>query len=414
MMMRLLLKLSITFATLTLVGCASHTHEFVQSQVKTDLLQENWQTQVDTDPYKWKKHADNWLWFGNPNAQELANQNAPFSSAMSTMMVRVPDFTDIKVNGDFQVQIDGRFSHNSVYLYGPNEEIRQVVVEVKGHVLDIHRQVERPDDPQHVIVRIAIHNLQGLTHSGSGKVQGRFIRANPLVLTSEGKGDMILTGKINVKQINQTGSGDVTVLGAYTPFLKINSIGRGNININGRVGVAGITHTGSGNINIIGADTNALSIATSGYGKIGIKGITNLQQISASGDTSVYIYPVRSRNVYIYTKDRAVVGLAGNAKSLYIDSRGSSTFAGRYLHSGYTYIRAREWAHVNASADARAFAAADNNSSVYLIGYPEVISPYVNDNAVIIPIEPPPSTPTQVLEYKKTKAGRFGTETYLP
>ncbi len=408
------LLFSIIFFGLGLVGCASHTHEFVQSQVKNDLLQENWQPQVDTDPFKWKKHADNWLWFGNPNALEMANRNAAYSAAMSTMMVKVPDFTDVKVNGDFQVQLDGRFSHNSVYLYGPNDEIRQVVVEVKGHVLDIHRQMDTPDDPKHVIVRIAIHNLQGLTHSGSGKVQGRFIKANPLTLVSEGSGDTILTGRINVKRVEHTGSGDVTILGAYTPFLKINSSGSGTLNINGRVGVAGIVHSGSGNINIIGADTSGLSIAASGSGKIGIKGIANLQQVSASGDVGVYLYSVKSRNLYIYAKDRAVIGLAGETKSLYVDAKGSSTFAGRYLHSGYTYIRAREWAHINASADARAFAAAENNSSVYLIGYPEVISPYVNDNAVVIPIDPPPVTPAQVIDYKKANAAKFGTETYLP
>jgi hypothetical protein len=396
-----------------LAGCAAPSHQFVQSQIKTDLLQENWQGQIESDPYQWRKHADNWLWFGKPNSTEAANRNAPFSTAMSTMMVKVPDFTVVKVKGDFQVQLDGRFQHNSVYLYGPNEEIRQVVVEVKNHVLDVHLP-EDSTDPKHVIVRIAIHNLQGLVQSGSGKVEGRLIRANPLVLTSEGSGDLVLTGKINVKQINHTGSGDVTILGAYTPYLKIYSAGRGALNMKGRIGVAGIIHNGTGNINIAGADTNALSIWTQGAGKIGIKGVANVQQINAGGNTNVYLYAVKSKNLYVYARDKAIVGLAGQTKSLYVDAKGSSSFLGRYLHSKYTYVRAREWAHVNTAADIRAFAAADNNSSVYIMGYPDVISPYVNDNAVIVPIDPPPSTPTQLLEYKKKTVGRFGTETYLP
>jgi hypothetical protein len=407
-------KMGVLLISVLLVGCVTHTHEFVQTQVQQDKLQENWQRQVDTDPAQWKKQADDWLWFGAPTRTELADREAPFSAAMSTMMVRVPDFTKIKVNGAFQVQLDGRFQHNSVYLLGPNEELRQVVVEVKDQTLDIHRVDDKNKDPQHVIVRIAIHNLQSLTQGGSGKVEGRFIRANPLSLHSTGSGAVVLAGKINVKHIEQSGAGDITLLGAYTPFLKLESSGRGAVNISGRVGIASLVHTGSGDVNIIGADTNALEITAAGAGKIGIRGVANLQQVTASGDVKVYLYFVKSKNLYVYLRDKATVGLAGDTKSLYVDARNSALFAGRYLYSQYTYVRAREWAHINAGADDRAFAAADDNSSVYIIGRPQVISPYVNDNAVIIPIEPPPRTASQELRVEKKKAGRFGTETYLP
>lgn len=406
------LRIALVLGLLALVGCVSHTNDFVQSQVQNNLLQENWKSQVDQDPMQWRKHADNWLWFGTPNAIERGNRSAPYSAAISTMMVRVPDFTQIRVAGDFEVQIDGRFAHNSVYVQGPNEELRQVVVEVKDHMLDVH--LAPTTDPRHVIVRIAIHNLQGLVHNGSGKVEGRFIRANPLSLTSSGSGDLILTGKINVKHINQSGSGDVTLLGVYSPYLKIDSSGKGTMNLSGRVGVASINHTGSGDINIIGADTNGLSIWTSGSGKIGIKGVANLKQVTASGNTALYLYAVKSTDLYVYTRDKAVVGLAGDTKTLYIDARGTSTFAGSNLWSHYTYARTREWAHINTTADDRAFAAADNNSSIYIFGWPNVISPYVNDNAVIIPLDPPPRTPAQILRYEKKRARRFGTETYVP
>jgi len=407
-----MLKIALALNCFSIVGCVSHTHDFVQSQVQNNLLQENWSAQVDQDPMQWRKHADNWLWFGTPNAVERANRSAPYGDAISTMMVRVPDFTQIHVDGDFEVQIDGRFAHNSVYIQGPNEELRQVVVEVKDHVLDVHRAEVK--DPRHVIVRIAIHNLQGLVHRGSGKVEGRFVRANPLSLTASGSGDLILTGRINVKQIDQSGSGDVTLLGVYTPSLKIDSSGSGSMNLCGRVGVASIHHTGSGNINIIGADTNALSIWAGGSGKIGIKGVANLQQLTANGNASVYLYAVKSKDVYIYTRDKAFVGLAGQTKTLYIDARGTSTFAGSHLQSQYTYARTREWSHINTTAGDRAFAAADGNSSIYIFGWPNVISPYVNDNAVIIPLDPPPQTPIQLLRYQKKHARRFGSETYVP
>jgi len=406
-------KLILATLMLGLVACVSHTHDFVQSQVQDNLLREDWQSQIDTDPMKWNKHADNWLWFGTPNALERANRSAPYSAAMSTMMVRVPDFTRIQVNGDFEVQLDGRFQHNSVYLFGPNEELRQVVVEVKDHTLDIHLSPE-VQDPKHVIVRIAIQNLQSLTHNGSGKVQGRFVRANPLSITSNGSGDIVLTGKINLRHVYQTGAGDVTILGAYSPSLFVDSKGSGSLNISGRVGIESITHSGSGNVNIIGADTNLLNINATGSGKIGIRGIANLRKVSASDYVKVYLYLAKSDSAYAYLYDKAYVGIAGQTTNLYIDARGSSTFAGRYLHSEDTYVRTRDWAHVNVTANNRAFAVANGNSSVYVLSWPNVLSPYVTDNAMVIPIQPPPETPAQELRLKKKKAKRMGTETYLP
>lgn len=412
-MIRRSFKASIILLFSLLVGCITHTHEFIQSQVKDSLFEENWRSRVDTDPVKWKKHADNWLWFGQANSVEQEDRKAPYSDAMSTMMVRVPDFTQIVVNGDFQVQLDGRFQHNSVYLLGPNDEMRQVVVEVKDHTLDIHL-VEKNTDPRKVIVRIAIRNLQNLVQNGSGKIQGRFVRACPLLLTSTGTGDIILTGKLNVRRITQSGSGSITLLGVYTPALRVESTGSGSLNLSGRVGIESIKHSGSGDVNIIGADTNSLFITTTGSGKIGIAGIANVKQINASGDTSTYLYVEKSKDLYVYMNGNSTVGLAGETKNLYVDAKDTSSFLGRYLHSRYTYLRTRQWAHINAAADERAFAAANENSSIYLIGRPDVISPYVNDNAVVIPIEPPPETPTQVLEYRKKKAGKFGGETYLP
>ncbi len=405
-------KVAFLLSCLSLVSCVTHTNDFVQSQVQNNLLQENWKSQIDQDPGKWKKHADNWLWYGTPNSLERANRRAPYSDAMSTMMVRVPDFTQIRVDGDFEVQIDGRYQHNSVYLYGTNTELRQFAVEVRDHVLII-RRVEIKD-PRHVIVRIAIHNLQGLVQNGSGKVQGRFIRANPLSLTAAGSGDVILAGRINVKHVDISGSGDVTLLGAYTPFLRIDSSGSGTLNISGRIGVDTINHSGSGDINLLGVDTSSLSIGAGGTGKIGLKGVANLKQVTANGNVAVYLDQVRSQDIYAYVRDKAVIGVAGETKTLYIDARGSSTFAGTHLFSRYTYVRTREWAHVNTTADDRAFAAADDNSSIYIFGWPNVISPYVSGNAVVIPLEPLPRTPVQVLRYQKKHARRFGLETYVP
>ncbi|MCP6769734.1 hypothetical protein NL529_33295, partial [Klebsiella pneumoniae] len=71
---------------------------------------------------------------------EEANRQAPYADAISTTVVNVADFSQIKVNGSFQVQIFGTYGHNSVYVYGPNAGVSNVAVSVNGDKLSIRQK----------------------------------------------------------------------------------------------------------------------------------------------------------------------------------------------------------------------------------------------------------------------------------
>lgn len=354
----------------------------VHHELQENLLRESWQKKTMLDPQLWQKYSDDGLWLANPNTTKNLSPNLAFS----TMQVQVADFTKIKIHANCQVQIIGGSAHNDVVVFGPNAEVRQLAFIVHDNTLNITPADPKSADATHVVVRVAIQTLQELEHMGSGKVTVRFLNAAPLNISAKGSGNIMLTGKVNVRNLDQQGSGAITILGVYSPDLKIVDSGSGVINLQGRVGVSTIAYTGSGNINIVGVDSNALAIKALGSGQIVLKGKVKLNKITAGASSEIYIDKVNSKDLYIYLDDHATVGLNGVTDNLYVDSRRNSVFAGSSCFSNNSYLQTNFRAHINAIAKKRAFATARGQSSIYLIGKTDMIAPYLDDDGVIIPL----------------------------
>lgn len=369
---------------LSLASCAYRGNPFP----KSDLTEEHWMNSVDTNPNAWARGADRWFLTGDPTMAEEANASAPDSAAISTMLVKVSNFNNIKIEGPYQVQIFGAMDSNSVYVYGPNADVRQVAVEVRGNTLCIHtvKDAAYSRTTNRVIIRIGVVNLNSLVHRGSGRVEGRQVRSNNLAIVSSGNGNMYLAGNMNVKRITQTGTGCVNVFGAITPVLDIDTTNSGDVNVSGNVGIRCIKHHGKNNINIIGANTDDLKINADGSGKIGINGRANVREIVVKERVNVYIYSSVSDHIYAYLSGDARVGIAGNSTELYVDATGSSRFMGRYLCTMSAYVRAHDQAHINVTAATKIYAAATQNGSVYFFGTPDLLSQFLRDNGTVIPI----------------------------
>ena len=375
----------LVFGFTFLAGCASyHGSPFPRS----DLTEEKWMQLVESTPHQWARGADSWFLTGAPNRSEERSRAASDSSAISTMLVRVPDFNNIKVNGPFQVQIFGSLEQNSVYVYGPNSQVRQVAVEVQGNTLNVNVAGGASGNHEmgQVIVRIGVVNLASLIQKGSGRIEGRQVRSTQLKIISSGCGNIYLAGNINLKCIEQTGSGSVNVWGAMTPSLDIITSGSGRVNVCGNVGVHLIEHHGKSDVNIIGANSDTIKIVTDGSGKIGIRGIVNIRDIRARGRTCVYICGSNSSCLYVYLFDNAQVGISGRTNDLYVNATGASRFWGRSLCVNNAYVRAQDEAHINVMATNKIFASAINNSSVYFFGTPDLMSQFVSGNGTVIPI----------------------------
>lgn len=383
-MKRVLQLLSATiFFSLLFAGCASNPSPF-PSQA---LVSESWIRQVDTNSNRWFAGTTSWFKSANPNRIELANRHADYEDAISTMQVRVPNFTKLRINGDFQVQLYGRSDHNTVLVYGPNEGVRQVKVMMRGNVLCVEQVKDASSTVQKVIIRVGIRDLQKLYKAGCGSVEGIGIYSSRLMITAQSKGNIYLSGQMNLQCVENGGEGSVNILGAQTPYLLITTSSSGAVNIDGEVGVRSITHHGSADINIIGATSTPLAILADGSGKIGIQGHhVNPCDIKAKDQTCVYICQVGNGSVHAYATHKARIGLAGYTGELHVETTGSSRFMGRYLCARNAYVRANDASHINVSASHKIFASASRNASIYFYGSPELISQYTDTNAVVLAV----------------------------
>ncbi|RDI42439.1 GIN domain-containing protein [Aquicella lusitana] len=356
--------------------------------LSTDHTQENWRQLVDTNPHRWTKGADSWFLTGNPNMAELINRRAPYGAAISTMKVTVPDnYTDIKIDGAFQVQIFGTDEHNTLYLYGPNEGVREVAVEIQGKTLYIRQtQYISPKVMERVIVRIGVRRLRNLTQMGCGTIEAIRIRSSNLCIaaTNTACGNVYLAGNVNLRRVDNAGNAAISVFGAYTPALEIKTSGTGSVNISGSVGVRSIEHQGAGDINIIGANSNGLNIRAEGKGKIGIQGFVNLKEVEAKDDACVYAYLVNSDNIKVSAYQHARVGLAGCARTLSAYTFNASRFYGRDFCTQSAFVRAHDTSHMNVTASQKLFASAAGDSSIYFFGPSNLVSEYVNGDGRII------------------------------
>ena len=380
---------------LGLTSCANNTN-YYNSQVKPDLVHETWLKEINLNPNQWTTNTDDWFVTGKPSNFERSDMNAPYSKAISTMSVRVPDYTKLKVDGRMHVQIVGLQDHNSAFVFGPNDAVREVIIEVNGDTLFIHEPKNcNGSGMDQVIVRLGIRNLQKLTTSGNVEIEGRDVSSDSLSIDSSSMKDTALKGSgLNLSSINQMGYGNVTVLGAETPVLNIKTAAKGCVNVSGRVGIHQITNNG-GTIHILGADSDALSIAASGPSYTSIVGYVNLKKLVAGNSSQVYAYWVNSNGAYVTLYENAHVGLAGAIKNLNVDASNMSRFDGQYLRGENVYVRTRDWSHANVNSSHKLFAAALDSSSIYFFGSPNIVSRYTARDGIVIPVwNDTPNLPT--------------------
>lgn len=375
----------ILLCVMFLTSCM-HSATYYKNQANRNLLRETWMQRMNTDPNKWAMKADSWFINGAPNRLEMHDQHAPIAKAETTMMVKVPNFTKVQIEGKFLVQIMGSQEHNTLFILGPNAQAREVAVELKGDTLCIHQAKGSKVALKEVIVRIGVRNLKKLTGNGPCLIEGRDVFSDGLIVNATDGGCIMLNGTINLCEVNQTGSGTVTIMGAYTPTLNIFVKGNGSVNVSGRVGIHKIKHAGNGQVNIIGADSNDLTIDASGYGKTSIIGYVNLKKVAACDGSCVQVYWDVGTSTYVYGYDKAQISVAGTICNLNVELKGSSRFYGQYLHGGNVFVKTTDWAHANVTADKKLFAAGDDSSSIYFFGSPNIVARYSTGSATVIPV----------------------------
>jgi hypothetical protein len=386
--MKKYILLGIACLTLVLTGCATN-HSYYQAQVRTDLVQEDWVRLMNLNPNDWTRSADRWFFTGEPHNFDQFASKAPADSAITAMMVRAPDFTNLEIAGPYRVQIYGHQQHNSVVVLGSNNDARYTAVEVQGQTLKIHPATDCRGSCVNlntVVIRIGIKELNNLVVNGTGLIEGKEINSRHLNIYETGSSQVILSGKMNLQNVIQTGTGTISIIGAYTPLMGVKVTNSGNVNISGRVGIRRILKTGTGTLHIVGADTDGLAIDSRGSGLTTVYGFINLTNVNVIDSSRVYLSNVISDGIDINVQGNSRLGLAGNAKNLGVGVDGNARFLGKYLCGENIYIRTRHSSHANVRPTQRLVANALDNSSIYVFGSPYMASRYTTGNGIVIPI----------------------------
>lgn len=347
-----------------------------------NLANETWMREVETDPLVWTRGTDPWFLSGDAHATETPDC---YKGPVSTMQVNASDFSGIKTNGDFKVQIFGTQAANTVYIYGPAEAVSAISAVVKGDTLYLNQHKKASAYlMRQVIIRIGVHRLTNLVQYGRGMIEGIRLGADSLSITSIGSGNIYLAGRMNLKQVQNFGPASINIFGANTPELDVRTSGSGATNISGNIGVRSIVHHGSSCINIIGANSNHLGIIADGRGKIGVSGAVSLCLLKAKDTVRVYVCGIHTPALHVYTDDYARVGLAGVARNFYVDASEDTFVAARNLCTDEAYIHANDRAHVNVSAARKIFAAASGSGSVYFFGPADILTRFVSGSGLVM------------------------------
>lgn len=372
------------FSTLGLVNCANDLYP------RTDLTHEKWPAQVVVTPTGWERGADRWFQTADPFVRDSTNPNLRDPRAIRTMQVPVKDICQLRVNGNFHVQLFSTEGPTTLFLHGPAGALKAIQVQQsKGGVLTLAQSSDAPAATKRVIIRIGVHCLTRIEQLGDGLIEAAGLNGKRLKVhvAPTGCGNIYLTGNLDLAEIVHEGQrGKVTIFNTETPDLVIKTTGGGSVNLNGRIGVRSIFHSGENDINIVGADTSSLRIYADGGGKIGVQGVMDLKEVVAKDNTCVDAYYVTSAHVVASSYDNARIGLAGKTRELRVDACDNSSFEGRYLRAYDAYVRAGGAAHVNVMATHNIFAAASGTSSIYYFGSDHHLSKFVSGSATIVPI----------------------------
>lgn len=372
---------------LGLMSCTNTRAPFMTQ----DLTHETWVPLVATDPHLWGKNADTWFYNAEPTALEEQMYALPPSRAVSSINVAVGNFSNIKIEGDFQVQITGTTGENSVTILGPNELTRHVIVNMYGNLLCLSEDKEahmvEPCEMRKVIVKIAVNHLAGLINNGCGRIEAINIDSSGMVVESSTPGSLYLSGNITLNSLVNSGPGNITIIGANSPGLTVVTSGNGGTtNVSGQINVRSIEHHGTNEINLIGVSSDGLLIDADGSGKIGISGQVTVKDIRVRDNVWLLMPSVNGDMSFIYAYDNAVIGMMGQIHDLTVYTFGMARFFGRYLCTNTAFVRALDNSHVNIAASTRIFVYTDQNGSVYFFGLPGILSEFPHRNGVALSI----------------------------
>lgn len=329
----------------------------------------NWYQQLQTNNATWQKSF----------TQQSLNPNKLHYYSQSKIQTRA--FSNIVINGDYQVQILGGQKQNSITLYGGWNQLRQLTININHNTLKLSN-IDNKTKP--ILVRISAPEINRITLNGSGIVVAKNLLGTQVTLTNNGHGNLLADGAASISKVNLTGKGNIAVLGASGKQISVTNTGSGDIHMQGKYDVRTLTDNGPGNINLTGLQSNALNINSAGSGNIIASGYANLETLTHSGSGNVYFYWTTSSTPKIMATGSGTIGLAGNANKTTAIIGGTVIFDGRFLRTKELNIKTKDNARAKVIALEQLLATATDESQIHYYNQPKHLLKYHSGSGVIL------------------------------
>lgn len=189
-----------------------------------------------------------------------------------------------------------------------------------------------------------------------------------------------------LNRIIQTGSGNVFINYLIPQALQIDKSGTGNLLIKGKVELVQMNNSGFGNITIKNIKSPRLFMNVSTAGVIKLTGVVNLATLDFSGPGNLQMYWVKSGHLIVHTYGSGTVALAGIARLVDAYANDSSHLDLRYLRARTIFVKSYGNASVDVWANDNLFALARDNSNIYYFNKPGYRSRIMRENSSILPM----------------------------
>lgn len=195
---------------------------------------------------------------------------------------------------------------------------------------------------------------------------------------------LVVLHATQLNQINQRGTGSITVNYLTPQLLRVNKTGPGNLIIKGRVKLVQLNAVGPGIILADKIKTSDLFMNIRTSGMVKLTGTVALAILKFSGSGNLQMYWVNSNNLIVRTAGRSTVSLAGIAELVNAFAYGHSHLNLRFLRTKTMFVKSYGDASVDVWVQDNLFTLASNNSNIYYYNYPDYKSRMMQDSGTVL------------------------------
>lgn len=280
------------------------------------------------------------LTIGCRHSSEVSNvPSREISQQGKQQVLRLADFTRVKVSGVMNVSLHTGYKQPKVVLRGDSRDLASIAVGVRNGQLFVAMGANQPNFGP-VQVEIDSRYLNSFEYRGRGIITGSKLHTGLFDLVLENQGKTTLGGQIGLRKLEVKGNGPTEISGINSPYMVLNISGKSSIKLSG---------------------------------------IANVSTLNVTKEGRLSLYWVKSRDLTIRGRGKSFIQLAGVVDKLNVELWDSARFNGRYLRAMRAFVKTYDLSVAEISAVKRQHTLASNKSDIHFYNIPAMKADFMAD-----------------------------------